>query len=296
MWASGKFLFSATLVAFTSAGCCFHADLTKTADVQHSGILGQRLRTEQEMVLLKDKHSRTFQLVPKGQSFGSDSSQLAVVEAGTTLQINHVIKVTELCAWMWFPVYFNWECMLAKVEDGHFAGKEIAVAGEGMSVNENGGAIVLGSHLLHPINEASMVSALYNIHTFYPPPPAKYVFYDSQGHEFATVTLILPTPFFPEKLDGMWFGSLDSSYVRPKDDYVHASDKLNVHSLHPLIGYTDLRRRPLVCVIDLNPDMPDDKITLFMPILEKIGPVTGHWNYATDGGEVESGTFFGPLR
>ncbi len=120
--------------------------------------------------------------------------------------------------------------------------------------------------------------------------PAKYDFYDSKGNRFAIVTLMLPFPIMSDPFDGEWSGTLDKSYVRPKTDYVLPSDKLNVPHLCELTCKSD-SEHPSEAIINLNPNMPDDYIVLFLPLPDSGEPITGHWVYATDGGEVDSGTF-----
>lgn len=287
-----KLLFLTALIATMAVGCCFHSNITRTAAVQQSGVLGLRFHTTQPLVLAKREQSRVWRLVKREHNAEAESSHPRIIETGTVLEINQVIKVTELCEWMVVPAYFTWDCTLARIESGPYAGKEIGVAGEGLSLDQE--TVTLGSSLLWPIDQASMIPALYKMHGFYPPPPAAYTFCDSKGNQFATVTLIHPTPFWGDKLDGMWFGTLSKSYVRPNSSHVLASDKLNVRELHPFTGCRDMKSD--ANTLNLNPDEPDDYIILSMPISEANGPVKGWWDYATDAGGVENGTFYGPVH
>jgi len=286
-------------LAFTVAGCgTTHRDLTMTPDVQQSGVLGLHLRTSRDLVLVNNKRSRTFLLETKDCQPDPDSPKIGVVAAGTTLQINRVIHVTEPAGW---PFYLVWNCTQARIEDGHYAGEEIAIAGEGPALFydlDRREIALLGTSLLRPVNQASMISALYHVGSYScgPPPPAKYDLYDSRSNQFATVTLIRPVPWSTEKFDGLWIGSLDKSYVRPKSKFVLASDKFNVRDLHPLTGGWDHESRQTADKIYLYPDEPNDQILLFLPRPETSGPVNGDWVYYTDGGEVEHGTFAGPVR
>jgi hypothetical protein len=289
-----KPLFLAALMTVIAAGCCFHSDLTKTAAVQNSGMLGLQFHTTQPLTLLRDKQSHTLRLATKDYRL-YPAEPLGIVEAGTSLQVNRVIKVTQLYAWMVFPVYFIWEAPLAQIESGPYAGKEVAVGGEGLSL-KNGAAAMLGGPFLRPVNQDSTVAALYKLPDYYQPAPAKYAFYDSNSNEFATVTMLLPAPYFTDQMDGTWFGDLASPYVRPRTDRVLASDKLNVHELHRLKCDIDLTNDPLVTLVNLNPDQPKDFIILFIPFSETNGPVRGRWCYDTDAGTVDSGTFYGPAR
>ena len=78
--------------------------------------------------------------------------QIGKIEAGTQIEVNHVINVKELVAILIvLPEYWAWKCTLAKVEDGPYAGKEIAVAGEGILMLDNEKTARLGSALLKPV-------------------------------------------------------------------------------------------------------------------------------------------------
>lgn len=255
-------------------------------------MLGLQFHTTQPLVLAKRQQSGVW-LLMKEDNFVAAGSHLGIVATGTVLQVDRMIKVTELCEWMVFPVYFTWDCTMARIEGGPYAGKEIGIAGEGLSLEP--GAVTLGNSSLHPVDQDFMIAALYRIPGFHPS-PAKYIFYDSNSNQLATVTMILPDEFWGDKLNGMWFGSLSKSYVRPKSDYVLASDKLNVHDLHPFTSDFDVESKSPVAIVDLNPDEPDDQITVFMPISETNAPVSGWWGYATDAGEVDHGTFTGPVH
>ena len=126
--------------------------------------------------------------------------------------------------------------------------------------------------------------------------PAQYSFFDSKGNVFAIVTLILPDPILSESFDGKWCGKPAPSYVRTKTEEEVASDKLNVPILHRLICHHK-PDQPATALINLNPDDPEDYIVLFMPISdEPAESIIGRWVYATDGGEVASGTFTGPNK
>src|SRR5215469_12132439 len=56
-----------TLLSLASVvcGCCFHKDLTKSARVQASGILGQGFRTTEPLDLVKDRHTRRLFLAKR---------------------------------------------------------------------------------------------------------------------------------------------------------------------------------------------------------------------------------------
>ena len=126
-------------------GCCSHTDLTRTAEVQQSGILGQRHRTTQQLDLLKDKPSGTLRLVTRDYPSYPRNRRVGVVEAGTELRVNRVQRVNEVVAIMVvLPEYYSWKCTLARIEVGPHAGKEIAVFG--MAANQN--IATLGSALL----------------------------------------------------------------------------------------------------------------------------------------------------
>lgn len=296
-----QFSLLAVLIALVSTGC--RTDLTDiTPEVQSTGIFGLQLRTSQELILLKDRPAHMLYLtIPDLPPSEQDNwgKYVGVLEAGTELQINQAVRVTEP-VWVLPPLpgYWTWNCILARVETGPYTGQEVAIAGDGIGY---GAAVVLGSSPLRPVDQASMISAFYN-RPYYVrlPVPDKYDFYDSNSNQFATVTLVLSGQHFFGKEDGMWFGSLARSYVRPKSDQILASDKLNVHDLHRLacgIGArVPIPSRFFPVQISLYPDDPSNQITLFMPLSERNERVRGKWIHETDAGEVESGTFAGPIR
>ena len=147
-----RFAFITALATVILSGCCSHTDLTHRADVQSSGILGQRFRTTQDLELIKDKHTDTLRLMTKDHSSCPRFKQIGKIEAGTQIEVNHVINVKELVAILIvLPEYWAWKCTLAKVEDGPYAGKEIAVAGEGILMLDNEKTARLGSALLKPV-------------------------------------------------------------------------------------------------------------------------------------------------
>jgi len=150
-----------TLLPLASAvcGCCFHKDLTKSAQVQASGTLGQGFCTTEPLDLVKDKHTRTLFLAKRdtyertrnagdsqsisgavanrsSNAFWKASPRnkfIGVVDAGTELRVNRVERVGELIAILVvLPEYWHWNCTLAKIEAGPYAGKEVAVAGGGL--------------------------------------------------------------------------------------------------------------------------------------------------------------------
>jgi hypothetical protein len=60
------------------------------------------------------------------------SQKLGEVDKDTEVRANQIVKITQLYGWMWLPVYYTWDCSLARIESGPYAGKEVAVGGEGM--------------------------------------------------------------------------------------------------------------------------------------------------------------------
>ncbi len=125
-----KYLCAAVLATEISSGCGTYADLTRSADVQRSGILGQQLRTAQDLDLLKDKPSRTLRLVTKDYPTWPRNRRIGVVPAGTSLRVNQVKEVTELVAILVvLPEYYSWKCTFARIEEGPFVGKEVAIYG-----------------------------------------------------------------------------------------------------------------------------------------------------------------------
>jgi hypothetical protein len=155
-----KFICLFVLLAIVSGGCCTHNDLTKKADVQSSGILGQEFRTTQELLLIQDQNSQTMRLVTKDCPSKPQYRQLGVVAAGTRLQVNQVVQITQLAGWMLLPMYYTWKCTLAKIEDGSLSGKEIAIDGEDLSFDTN--TVTLKSTLLAPIESQQSTNRITN--------------------------------------------------------------------------------------------------------------------------------------
>jgi hypothetical protein len=50
--------------------------------------------------------------------------------------VNQVVRITELAGWMVLPMYEKWDCSLAEIEDGPYAGKEVGVDGWGISLKD----------------------------------------------------------------------------------------------------------------------------------------------------------------
>ena len=122
------------LSALVLCGCVTHKDLTCTPEVQQSGILGQRLKTTQSLVIFYDKNSRTLRLGPAAARFDSPRvKRVGVVAEGTELRINKVIQVRELVAILIvLPVKWQWRGTMARIESGVYLGKEVAVDGESL--------------------------------------------------------------------------------------------------------------------------------------------------------------------
>jgi hypothetical protein len=132
-----KLRFFAFLFVLVCSGCCFHSDQTGTAAVKASGILGQNLWTAQNLDLVRDRHKRILLLVAKDIPLSTRQKRIGVVEANTRLRLNRVVKITELVAWMWLPVYYSWDCTLAEIEDGPHVGKEVGVDGKALVYMHN---------------------------------------------------------------------------------------------------------------------------------------------------------------
>jgi hypothetical protein len=79
-------------------GCCFHKDLTKSAQVQASGKLGQGFCTTEQLDLVKDTYTRTLFLTKRDYPASRRDQCVGVVDAGTELRVNRVERVTELVA------------------------------------------------------------------------------------------------------------------------------------------------------------------------------------------------------
>jgi hypothetical protein len=133
MSVSRLFILLVVVESILFCGCCTHKDLTETAQVQGSGILGQRFRTIEQLELIKDKHTHTMLLVMQDFPAMQRTGQIGVVEAGTELRVDQVVRVTELIAILVIlPEYYSWNCTLAKIESGPYDGKEVAIGGEGL--------------------------------------------------------------------------------------------------------------------------------------------------------------------
>jgi hypothetical protein len=98
-------------------------------------VLGQRLCTARQLDLLKDKPSGTLRLVTPEYPSYPRNRRVGVVQAGTKLEVNKVVRVRELVAILiLLPEYYSWDCTLAKIEDGPYSGKEVAVSGKGLDL------------------------------------------------------------------------------------------------------------------------------------------------------------------
>lgn len=140
------------LVASLACGCCFHKDLTKSARVQTSGMLGKSFRTTEQLDLIKDTHTRILFLAKQDYPMSSRDQRVEVLAAGTELRINRVERIDELIAILVFlPEYYSWDCTLAKIEDGPHAGKEVAISGEGLLLKVGRSTATIGSGMLVPV-------------------------------------------------------------------------------------------------------------------------------------------------
>jgi hypothetical protein len=140
------------IVASLVCGCCFHKDLTKSAQVQAGGILGQSFHTAVRLDVIKDTHTHILFLAEQDYPASSRHKRVGVLEAGTELRVNRVERVDELVAILVFlPEYYSWDCTLATIGDGHFAGNVVAVSGKGLTK----GAATIGSEMLVSANEAN---------------------------------------------------------------------------------------------------------------------------------------------
>jgi hypothetical protein len=101
--------------------------------VQASGTLGQRFRTTEQLDLVKDKHARILFLARREYPASSQDQRIGAVDAGAELRVNRVERVTEFAGILVvLPEYYTWDCAFAKIEDGPYAGKEVAVSGDGL--------------------------------------------------------------------------------------------------------------------------------------------------------------------
>jgi hypothetical protein len=123
-------------LAVFAGGCGGHADITASVRAQQPALLGQWFRTTRQLDLLEDKPSGTLRLVDPGYPAYPRNRRVGVVDAGTALATDRAIRVTELAAFfVLLPVYYSWDCTLAKIDEGPFAGKEIAVGGESIELD-----------------------------------------------------------------------------------------------------------------------------------------------------------------
>jgi len=117
----------------TACGCCFHKDLTKSALATEAGLLGRRLRTTEQLELVKDTHTRRLFLAERDYPFSTRDQRVGVVDPGTELRVNRLERVRELFAILVFlPEYYSWNCTLAEIQGGPYAGREVAVDGQGL--------------------------------------------------------------------------------------------------------------------------------------------------------------------
>lgn len=124
--------FLTVCLAVLAVGCTSHTDLTKTPDVQRSGILGKAFRTTEPLDLVKVKSSKILQLVKPGYARGE---LIGPVRADTPLTVVRVVRVSELVAFMGpFPVHRLWNATLARIDAGPHAGREVMVMDEGQTL------------------------------------------------------------------------------------------------------------------------------------------------------------------
>ncbi len=111
-------------------GCGSLTDITNSPKAQAMSVLGDRLQTTESLELIKHKPSHTFRLVGSRHSEHHRERRIGQVKAGTMLKVNRVVRVKELVAILVFlPEYYFWDCALARIEDGPYKGKEVAVQG-----------------------------------------------------------------------------------------------------------------------------------------------------------------------
>src|SRR5438128_1742860 len=99
-----------------AGGCGGRKDLTQTADVQRSGVLGvgYRVRADSELV----KRYRRLVIVAPHDSAWYGFRRIGTVGAGTRVVSSRVVRDTELVAFMIGPVYHTHECVLGTIVDG----------------------------------------------------------------------------------------------------------------------------------------------------------------------------------
>ena len=128
--------FVVIVIILAVAGCSSQQDITKSAEVQQSGLLGQRFVTVQGFELRRDKMSDILQLIELGVPIDSREQQLGEVQAGTTIMTDQVLRVTELGGFMVLPVYATSDYIMGRILNGPFTGKHVAVGARDIDSGE----------------------------------------------------------------------------------------------------------------------------------------------------------------
>ncbi len=111
--------------------------------------------------------------------------------------------------------------------------------------------------------------------------------YESDRRPMAKVVVSIPKAISTNWCTGEWRGELSPAYVRPKNNFLLASDKLKAASPRPMRCCLYLKYSPAIWIV-LHPEQPNDFVELFMPYGNSSSPAV--WNHVTDAGEAERGT------
>jgi hypothetical protein len=91
-----RFIASLSAMLFFHLGCARQKDLSRTAAVQQSGVIGQRIEIAQELDLFKDVRSHTLQLMRRDANTYGRGERIGVLPARSTLRISKVIQIEAL--------------------------------------------------------------------------------------------------------------------------------------------------------------------------------------------------------
>ena len=111
--------------------------------------------------------------------------------------------------------------------------------------------------------------------------------YESDQKPLANVVLSIPKGISTNWCQGEWRGELSPAYVRPRNNFLLASDQLKSASWRPMRCCLDLKNAPTIRVM-LHPELPNDFVELYIPYGNSSSPPV--WNHVTDAGEAERGT------
>lgn len=132
-----------SIIIILSASCANHSDVTRTPEAVQLNVLGRVFYTNETLVLMHDQISDTLRLVTQDYNYGHIPGRIGVIYSGTRLRINRVIRITNGGGFV-----YTWVCTVAKIEEGEFAGKEVAVQGGSLGQAPPFSTAVIGSKFL----------------------------------------------------------------------------------------------------------------------------------------------------